>query len=166
MQLQCLPAGLCSWDFRIIGDAGTVGLTRLNFATEQGSVEIGNAPYEVVKDGVLSGRWSLTDGNREIAAAEKPNPLTRRLLLTHDGQTYTLQAQSVVGRSFELLHNDQQLARFEREHPFTRRSTIAGDPTLPMETVAFAFWLVALMWRRAARSSGSGGGAAGGGGGA
>lgn len=166
MQLNCLPQGLCSWDYRLVSEAGPIGSTRMNWASETGVVEIGGASHEVVKDGVLSGRWCLKAGDAEadLLTAEKPSAFSSRLLIAHGEKTCTLQKSGWVGRSFELLEDERQRLRVEPRHAFTRRGRLWADDALELAVVGFAFWLVAMTWRRAARSSSGGAGGAGGGG--
>jgi len=155
MLLRCVPKGICSWDFRVEGEAGRIGSTGLRSRKEQGSVELGGTTHEIVKHGMMSGRWSLTDGDgRERIAARKPSVFSHRVLLMHAETTYTLQKRGWMSRSFELLgEGEEPLLRIEPDHAFTRRATLRAEELVPMEMLLFAFWLVTLMWQREARDA-------------
>ena len=151
MQYRCLPIGLCSWDFRIMRDQTIVACTRHDWMTEQGSIEIDTKTLAVVKHGVMSGEWSINVGGEAIATAIKPNPFTRRFELTASEKSYELAAVA-MSRCFNLKQDGTTVASIAPDHPFTRRSSIQADDSMPIELTAFAFWLAVLCWQRDASS--------------
>jgi hypothetical protein len=68
----------------------------------------------------------------------------------------TLRAVSAMRRGFEIVAADGVIAgRIEPMHAFTRRAYIDCDERVPELIQLFAFWLVALAWRRAKNNSGA-----------
>jgi hypothetical protein len=151
--IRCLPTSLCSWDFVLQGD-GQEALLEFNWLSEQGKITANGTEYDVCKHGVLSGNWTLESGGQAYLAAQKSSAFVCQFELTDTQSSYSLSARSMWGRSFELERDGDLLATISPDHLFTRRATIetpAADADF--ELLAFAFWLVALMWRRAAQNN-------------
>lgn len=153
MNILCQPRSLFNWNYDFSGPELS-GSTRLNHFTEQGEIVLNGSPYPVVKDGFLSGQWRLEQEGKTLLTARKPNPLTRRFELTGSGITATLVASSPFSRG-TVLTSEAGVVEFKRAHPFTRKARITGDQC-DLTLVAFAFWLSALTWRRAASNNGGG----------
>lgn len=150
--IRCIPLGICAWNFRLDGE-GHRGFLKLTIAGEQGSVSVDDVQFDVRKHGIFSGRWTLNYQGEEVALAQKSSPLTRTFELQTPDGTLQLFASSPLGRSFQLHRGDALLADIYPDHPATRRARIdlkVGQWDAPI--VFFAFWLVALMWHRAAQS--------------
>jgi hypothetical protein len=62
----------------------------------------------------------------------------------------TLRAHTFA-RGFDIDANGAYVGSVVPDHAFTRRSTIDIARTVPAELQVFAFWLIALQWRRASR---------------
>lgn len=152
--LTCLPLSICSWDFRIQGTSAPAELL-FNHFTEQGSVHFGHTNFKVVKHGVWSGHWTFENGS-VVAEANKPSAMFRAYELRGDGMTLLLQPPSAFGRTFEILLNGQRVGTIWPAHAFTRRAFIECSPAIPEHFQLFAFWLVALSWRRRQRNNNSG----------
>lgn len=147
--IDCRPLGICSWDFELRGD-GHVARLGFGWPTEQGWISIGTKSYQVEKQGFLSGAWQLLDGGKVVMGAQKRNALTRAFDLATPSGSYLLEADFFATRSMSL-EGPSANAGIKAAHAFTRRAVINGQ--LPaFEITAFAFWLTALTWRRAARS--------------
>lgn len=146
--IRCLTKGICSYDFRLEGGGRQADL-RLEWLVEQGSIETGNEVLEVRKHGPLSGHWTLENGGSATAWAQKSNVVTRTFELEDSMAMYTLHARSALGRSFRILKLEQEVASIKPDHPWTRRATIVAHfDSVEFTTLAFAFWLVVLTWRR------------------
>jgi hypothetical protein len=161
MLIRCLPMGLCSWNFRLLRDGREVGRTEQRHWFEQGAVRTAEGACEVTKEGMLSGQWTLSRAGAPgvpgaaVATATKPSALFRRFRLGHESGGYELAAITPVTRPFELLGANGRVAVIRPDHPFTRRATIDADDALPLELAGFAFWLTAMLWKRAANSGGA-----------
>lgn len=142
---SCVPLGICSWNYRLIHE-DVCALLKFDVFGEQGSLEIGDSKYDVLKHGMLSGRWSLNDSTGVVLEARKAGPLCRTFELTGAAGSWNLRAFSMFGRSM-VLTGDQTDCRLVPVHCFTRRATIQGG-FRDFRLVAFAFWLTALTWRR------------------
>jgi hypothetical protein len=153
--IRCLPAGLCSWNYRLAGD-GRQAATTINWFSEQGTIAIAGVAFDVRKQGVMSGRWTLERQGAVVISAEKPSLLTRTYELHNAEAHWTVSAESALGRGFRVQRDGATLGTIRPDHPFTRRATIElfkdrGD----FPAICFAFWLVVLAWRRAASSKSS-----------
>lgn len=147
--ILCLPKGICSWNFdlRTSGHSASV---EFDWMGEQGAMTIDGMPHEVRKHGMFSGQWTLEANSTTLASAQKSNPFTRSFDLTTSSGTVVLRAESAFGRAM-LLEGADFHGLIAPVHPFTRRASITGQ--VPDFRIAcFAFWLAALVWRRAAQS--------------
>jgi len=158
--LTCLPQSICSWNYSItISDSDVTASVEFDFWSEQGSIILEPSCYGV-KHVWLSGEWSLESGDRVVAVAIKPNPLTRFFELSYDSQDLVLRAESPFTRSFLIEQDDRVLGTIQPMHPFTRRASIDCSSSIAMSVQIFLFWLTVLMWKRSANNSGGAAGAA------
>ncbi len=117
---------------------------------EGGAATIDGAEHRICKHGMFSGHWTMCSKYGTVASATKANALERTLAISTHAGDVRLSAHSAFGRTM-LLGGSGFDAEIAPVHPFTRRATITGlIPDFPI--ACFAFWLTALMWRRAARS--------------
>jgi hypothetical protein len=140
--------GIGSWNYLLEGD-GCSTQTELNRMSESGRLIVGPSYHEVLKQGFMSGTWVLEKNDRELMAARKPNPFTRTMEIVHGGNRYLLESKSAFGRTM-LLSGRRTACEITPAHSFTRRASISGQ-WQDFMTVAFAFWLTSLMWKRAAQ---------------
>jgi hypothetical protein len=116
---------------------------------------IGGNEYDFYRQGWLGGLFLLEDDGTVLAQADKPNAFTRRFEVTFGFQTLRLAAQSPFTRAFDVYDGDSRIGSIYPDHFFTRKTTIDLPVNIPPPVKVFLFWLVALMWRRAAHNSSS-----------
>jgi hypothetical protein len=150
--ISCIPQGLCSWNYSLDGD-GHRARVELNWIGEQGAITADDVRFEVRKRGVLSGHWTLDHDGEALASAEKSSAFTRTLAIRGAGDDLLLRAEYALARSFRIERSGEAIATIRPAHAFTRRATIEPlRQEWDFRLVCFAFWLVVLMWRRAASS--------------
>lgn len=154
--IRCLPRSLCSWNFDLSGQSHR-GSIDLEWVGEQGTITADETRFRVAKHGLMSGRWSLNHDDAEVVTAQKQSVFTRSFEIdAPDGELF-LHAESALTRSFVLERAGATIATIRPDHPFTRRAKIEVlTPEWDSPTIFFSFWLVVLMWRRAAQSSNGG----------
>ena len=152
--IECLPAGICSWNYLLHGD-GHDARVDFNWMGEQGSLWIDNQEYRIEKDGLFSGSWRMESAEGTLFHAKKTSAFTRAFEISGRGVHATLHASSAFGRTM-ILNGGGQQSVIAPAHPFTRRASMSGTCG-DFRLAAFAFWLTGLTWRRAASSSGGGG---------
>ena len=151
--IRCNPKGLCSWDYRLAGD-GHRASVEFNWTSEQGLIIADDSEFQVRKHGIMSGHWTLERGHDVIASARKSSAFTRRIEIESPMGALVLCAASAFTRSFRIERSDELIATIAPVHLFTRRSTIDARTTdYDFRTIAFAFWLAALMWRRSSSNN-------------
>jgi hypothetical protein len=148
--IRCTPKGVCSWNYLLEG-SGCSARTELNAMGESGRLWVGPTFHDVAKQGFMSGTWMLVGNGGCLASARKLNPFTRSIVIERAGGSFLLEARSAMGRTM-LFSGPGISCEITPEHAFTRRANITGQWD-DFTTVAFAFWLVSLMWRRAANNS-------------
>lgn len=151
--IRCLPKGICSWNFILEGD-GRHATLKLNWGSEQGAITADGTDYKVRKHGFFSGDWSLDQGPTSVVSGKQPDALIRSFEIQNAQETLLLRAESASSRNFLLERSEEVIAKIIRDHGFTRRANI--EPLvqdLDFPTLAFAFFLVAITWRRSAKSA-------------
>lgn len=142
--IRCVPVAICSWDYHL-QSPGHFAELRSGFSSAPGMFVNGRR-MEIVREGFFTHVWSLREGGREIGRAEKTSTLKSEITGFGPGGSFQIWSDamhvSIVGRAALII---------KRDHMFTRRATIHGD-FKDFTTAAFAFWLIALTWRRAAQS--------------
>jgi hypothetical protein len=150
--IRCKPKGICSWNFFLDGE-GHQATLEFNWLGEQGNITADGIPLVVHKHGVFSGHWTLDREGKEIASGQKSSALTRTFEIQDQNDTLVLRAESAFGRSFRIERSGDLIATVTTDHAFTRRATIEIlDQKWDFTTICFSFWLVVLIWRRAASS--------------
>ncbi|MEM6363928.1 MAG: hypothetical protein AAF745_05855 [Planctomycetota bacterium] len=151
--IRCLPRGICSWHFVLHGE-NLQAILQLGALSEQGLITMDGTNFEVQKHGIFSGRWTLNHEGQEVASAQKSTAFTRTFAIQDPSGELVLRAESSFGRSFRLERSNDVIATMRPDHPLTRRATIEIlTEQWDLPTVSFSFWLVVLMWRRAAQSN-------------
>ena len=153
--LRAIPRSLFSWDFSVLEDDVEVAGLEVSWMRERGTLDIKGTEYNLYRQGWLSGLFVLESEGTVLAQADKPNAFTRRFEVTFGHHTLSLAAQSPFTRAFGVYDGESQVGSIYPDYWFTRKTTIdlPDDIILPVKT--FLFWLVVLMWRRAAKSSSS-----------
>ncbi len=106
----------------------------------------------MVKHGPASGRWTLEQAGQICAEALKPSALVRSFDLRVGEAQFTVQAQSLFSRTFDILFGEQTVGVIRTVHVFTRRAVIECSLEIPEAVQLFAFWLAALTWKRSSKS--------------
>lgn len=128
---------------------------QLGWFGEEGSVTVAGVHFAVKKHGMLSGHWTLRYEGEETISAKKCSAFTRTFELDAPGGPLLLRAESPLTRCFRLERGEETIATIRPDHPLTRRATIQVlSPDWDAPEIFFAFWLVVLMWRRAAQNNG------------
>ena len=148
--IECLPCGVCSWNYDLEGD-GHSTQTVLHGFGEEGNLRVDGEFFDVVKDGIWSGCWRLESGAGTLFTAQKTSAFTRTFEITGREGGAVLSAESGFGRTM-LLEGERVNVRIQPVHAFTRRAGIRGEAA-DFRLVAFAFWLTAVTWRRAASNN-------------
>jgi hypothetical protein len=150
--IQCTPRGVCSWDFQLDG-GGDQAFTGFDWIGEQGSLVINGENHAVSKHGFFSGQWSLDSNRGTVFNAQKSSAFTRSFEISGSSGSAVLCARSAFGRTM-IFQGDGVDCMISPAHAFTRRAVITGSYD-DFRRVAFAFWLTALVWRRATRNNSS-----------
>ena len=146
--IEAHPMGICSWDYTV-NIAGKRASLLHRVWGESGSIFADARHMDIVKQGSFSGHWMLEEAGRVIATAQKTSAFTRSSRIVANGSACDLRADSAFTRMMRLSGEGYDCV-YAPVHPFTRRATISGS-WQDDAVMIFGFWLVILMWRRAAR---------------
>ena len=153
--LKCLPKSICSRNFRVIGLPEGEAEVDFDSMSEQGTISMAGEKLRVRKHGAMSGQWTLERDGEVLAEAIKPSAMTRRIEVRTLGVTLSLDARSAFSNEFLLSHDGTRCGSIRPMHSFTRRACFECSAPLDSTTQLFAFWMVALMWRRAEQAAAS-----------
>ncbi len=156
MTLTLIPVSVCSWDFRADGATSGPAYLRYRWVSEQGSLSCAGAEFDVRKAGLFTARWAVERNGERYAEAVKPSAFYRKFEIQASGIALDLDAESAFTRSYRLHSNGRQLGVIRPAHAFTRRAMVDCAPEVPELIQLFAFWLVALTWRRQQGASSGG----------
>jgi hypothetical protein len=144
----CVPRSTFSWNFQIIGTRGGDANLTFDWWSEKGTIRLASDQYQIRKPSFLIGRWLLWQGGQSGSEAVKSSPFLRQFTMNTKDGVFTLKARSPIGRSFDVYSDTAHIGDIRPEHAFTRRSIVDCSNELSQLDQLFAFWLVALTWRR------------------
>jgi hypothetical protein len=155
--LDATPHAWYSTKFKLFRDGHEVGLLKPGLLTERATFAVKDVTFECYREGWV-GDFVLEFEGAALARADKPSALTRRFVLRVEDQRYVLEAESAWRRAFRLRveHDEEVLGRIAPKGLLTRRATIDLPEELPLPVQAFCFWLVLVLWNRAAAAASSG----------
>lgn len=148
--LRAFPKSWFSPDYKVLENDAVIAIVALSMLREAGALTVAGSSYRVYRERLLSGSFVLESEGAILARADKPSALYRSFLVKHDGKEYTLEAESVGYRKFVLSEGGQQIGSVYPEHALTRRSVIDFPEAIPLVVRVFMFWLVMILWKRAA----------------
>ncbi|WFB34894.1 hypothetical protein P3T73_12060 [Kiritimatiellota bacterium B12222] len=151
--IECNPQTFFSWSFTAYGLSTGTASIKYQWLSEQGSIITAHRQYDIVKHGIMSGRWTQEESGQVIAVAQKPSPFSRSFNLRHASLELTLQAATAFTRNFEILLKGEVIGHIQPAHMFTRRATVVCPLTIPEDLQLFLFWLVGLSWKRSSESN-------------
>jgi hypothetical protein len=149
--INCTPKSPFSWEFELEGD-GHRGTVKVKWFREQGTITADGETFEVKKQGMASGQWTLEHHGQAVASALKEGAFRRTFEVKGQFGTFVLRPERFFGRRFVIETANQPVAKIRPVQFFTRRATIEVErENTPFAAVAFMFWLVLVTWRRTRR---------------
>ncbi len=146
------PSEFFTWDFELFEGEKRVVRMGQSWFREAGYFLWGGREYQLTREGLWSGNFLLQFNGQVLADATKISPFLRCFDVRTEGRTLTLTAASVFTREFQLLVDGTVVGSVAPESFFSRRCTVSFPDDLGVPVQVFLFWLVVLMWRRAAQS--------------
>lgn len=153
--LRAIPKRWFSWDFTITEEAQPVAEIDVR---ERGVLVVEGMPYQVYREGLVSGAFILESAGSVLARAVKPSAFRRSFTIEYADREYTFCARSALGRAFLLLDGFREIGSLTPEGILTRRTKVDLPHHLPLPVRVFMIWLAIILWKRDSESS-SGGGA-------
>jgi hypothetical protein len=151
--LHAAPTGLFTWDYTVYEDDTPIAFIDMSWWRERGEVQIAGVTFQVYRESLLAGRFVLQSGDQVLARAEKPSAFFRAFTVEADGRRMELRALSWWTRSFGLFEGGRQVGSIRPKGWLTRKAVINLPSDLFLPVRVFLFWLVLILWRRAAQSS-------------
>jgi beta-lactamase regulating signal transducer with metallopeptidase domain len=146
--LEAIPMRHLSRHYYLAEDGVPVATLTVKRWRPRAELSVGEATYDLYREGRWRGEFVLASGGKILARATKPKVLRRGYELHHGESTYTLRHQSLTSRRFVLTHGERQLGVIEPQSWHSRRAHITLPPEWPLALRVFVFWLVDLSWRQ------------------
>lgn len=155
--LDAAPLAWYSSKFQLLRDGREIGLLKPGVLSERATFTVKDVVFEFYREGLM-GDFVLEFEGTALARADKPSALTRRFVVRVEDQRYVLEAESTFKRAFLFRNEGEEavLGRIEPKGALTRKATIDLPKELPLPVQAFCFWLVLVLWNRAAAAASSG----------
>ncbi|MEP0547404.1 MAG: hypothetical protein ABJF88_10770 [Rhodothermales bacterium] len=151
--LHAVPTSWLSSKFRIEDGGRDVGQLDLAAIRERATFTVKDVEFALYREGLVSGDFVLDFHGSAIAVAQKPSAFRQRFTLSFDERHYTLEAASVMGRTFVLREGDVEAGRVSPVDWFSRKAEIDLPESVPLPIQVFCFWLVLILWKRAAAAA-------------
>jgi hypothetical protein len=154
--LEAIPKHWYSWDYTVAHDGVTVADIDVSSWREKGVVTIEDVAYRAYRERLMGGAFLLERDGELLARAVKPSALSRRIMIEHDGVSFTLRPRSALGRSFQLVDSVRIAGILTPRSAFSRRMKIDFWVDLPLPVTVFVIWLTVILWKRDADGAGAG----------
>ena len=151
--LRLVPQSWFSWNFDVLENDLPVAEIKVSPLRERGTLVVDGAAYEAYREGLASGEFILEQNGHPIARAQKPSAFFNSFHVEVPGKNYTLKKESMVGRPFVLLDNDEVAGSIRPEGVVTRKAAVDLPEDVPVPVKIFIVWLVLLMWKREANAA-------------
>jgi hypothetical protein len=148
--LDATPRGLFTWGFTVYQGRDTVAEIDPSWLGESAEIRAGGLTYSAYRESLLGGTFVLQSGDRALARARKGSAFVRAFDIDLAGRPLELKATSVWTREFGLFEGGVPVGRIGPAGWFGRRAVIDLPPDVPLPAQLFLFWLVLVLWRRAA----------------
>ena len=148
------PYSVFSWNYLFQGE-GHQAYWDQKWTSEQCSILIDDVLFEVKKHGVTSGLWTLEKEGLPHASAKKLSIWKRSFHIETPMGLLHLGSNGALKRSFFIGLEGEVIATIYPRNVVSRHAEMEIHfPEYDFPSLAFAFWLVILTWRR---QQGSGG---------
>jgi hypothetical protein len=148
--LIAIPKQWFSWKFTVTDGSQPVAEIDISQWREKGRLTVEGVDYRVYRENMMSGDFILESAGSVVARAQKPSAFHRTFEISHDGDHYTLQAESAFRRTFLLLSGERQIGSLSPERMMSRRAAVDLPAELPLAVRVFVIWLALILWKRAA----------------
>jgi hypothetical protein len=164
--LHAIPSAWYSSKFEITRCGRELGLLKPSWWSERATFSVKDVEFEMYRESLM-GDFVLAFEGAVLARADKPSAFERRFVLTVEERRYVLESESAFRRAFRLRATDGEtgdgdvepgevVGRIAPEGALTRDTTVDLPEALPLPVQAFCFWLVLVLWNRAAGAAASG----------
>lgn len=152
--LTAIPRHWFSWDF-VLTD-GEIPLADIDISSwrEKGELTISNVSYSVYREAPLMGAFILESSGAVIARAEKPNAVSRRMVIEYDDVRYELKPAFVLSRRFNLISGTTIVGTLSPNRLWSRQMSIDMSDALPLPVRVFVVWLTLILWKRDSDAAG------------
>ena len=152
--IEAVPKGFFRQDFILHSDDG--GLVELDVSSwrERAEFELDGIPFKLYREG-MRGDFVLERAGTVIARATKTSAFFKIFKLDINGHALTLRKISAWRRGFGVYENDQLVGSIMPVTWFSQRSIVEMPADWNLALQLFLFWIVLLMWKRAAKAAAS-----------
>lgn len=144
--LIAVPTTWFSSGYKVLDQETAIASVNPSWWSDTTGLTIEGAPYRAYREHWLSGAYILESNGAVLARAVKPRALYRSFEIEYAGKNYTLQAESVLGRTFVLLEGNERLGSVYPAGVLSRKAMINLPEGISLPGRIFIFWLVMIQW--------------------
>jgi hypothetical protein len=150
--LRATPVRALSWDFRLADGDRDLGLLDLEVLRSRARFEVDDITYEIVREGLLAGRYALSCGGRTVAHCERTSLVPHESMVTGEDRRLSMRRVFGLRLLYRVLHGDREIGAIRRPSMFRRTIELELiDPT-PLPLRLFLLTLAIFHMRQRARS--------------
>jgi len=150
--LQATPREFSSWDFTIFLDGASIAEIDTFWFRERAAVTIAGHSFTVCRTSMLRDTFEMHSGTEVLAHARK-SALRRSFTVEFTGRDLELKALSMFTSAFGVFERGNQIGRIGPTSWLTRNAVIDCSGGIAIPVQVFLFWLVVIVWQRAAHRS-------------
>ena len=147
------PVGWLGRTYRVEQDGEAVGTVEFGSWSECGAIVLADRRLAIVREGFWNPKFHLERDRKRMATASSVGVFRRSFQLVQGDEQYILGPSSAWSRTYALTRNGGLLGQISAAGVFSRAALIELAPELAPELRLFAFWIVALAWRRGAAAA-------------
>lgn len=151
-RIRAKPTHYFGWCFNLYLAEQLLGTLYMSWYRERGRFVLNGTEYSVSRERLWSGDFLLAAGEQILASASKQRSV-RRFTVRVTDRELTLEAASPFTARFQLVEHGYVVGGVARDHLFSRKCTLDFPEDISVPVQVFLFWLVTLMWRRAAATA-------------
>lgn len=150
--LHALPTSWFKPAFRLVRDEREVGHLAMSSFRERATFTVKDVEFAFYRES-MAGDFVLEFQGSVLARAQKASAFRQRFTLAFEGQSYTLAPVTWFGRTFVLREGGEEVGHVRPLSAFSHKTDLDLPDALPLPLRVFCFWLVLILWKRAAAAA-------------
>jgi hypothetical protein len=144
MKILFESANMIRWEFSASISYKNIGMIRVDCMSENGTVECEGDIINVVKDGIFSGRWTISGGGNAV----KNSAFSRRIDVFDGKYSFAILPSSLFGRQYNIESGNLTIGAINPNHLFTTSHSLELNCEMHIKSALLMSWFYVIMLRR------------------